>query len=172
MRAQIVLFGTSHSLQCGTDAYTSAQIDVFRGRLREVCEGYKIALIAEEMSSDGLAHYGKDTTVAARLAEEMRLQYRFVDLDRAERQNLHIDDGSLAAAAMSLGSGTNAKYLRDKLSSRLSDAVRECCWLARILAFNVWPTLLVCGANHVGSMGCLIGGVGQEPVVAEHDYAP
>jgi hypothetical protein len=172
MRAQIVLFGTSHSLQCGTDKYTSPQLKRFRSRIRQVCQAHKIALVAEEMSSDGLAHYGKTITVVARLAGNLRIQHKFVDLTTAERANLGIDDGSLSAAAMHLGSGDSAKHLRDELVSRLSYPVRERCWLARILAFNVWPSLFICGAHHVGNMGCLIGSIGQDAIVAERDYEP
>jgi len=172
MRAQIVLFGTSHSLQCGTDKYTSAQLKCFRARVRQVCQSYKIALVAEEMSSEGLAHYGKNTTVVAQLAEKLRIQHKFIDLTTTERVNLGIDDGALAAAAMNLGLSNSAKHLRDELNSRLSYPVRERCWFARILATNVWPTLFICGANHIGNMGCLIGSVGQDALVAEHDYEP
>ena len=172
MRAHILLFGTSHSLQCGTGKYTSAQLKRYRVRIQQICESHEIALIAEEMSSDGLSHYGKDTTIAAQLAEKLRTQHKFVDLTTAERASLGIDDGSLAAAAMHLGLGSSAKHLRDELTARLSDPVRECCWLGRILAFNTWPTLCICGANHVGSMGCLVGSVGQNATVAEHDYEP
>lgn len=172
MRAHIVLFGTSHSLQCGTAKYTSTQLKRFRARVRQICQSHEIAFIAEEMSSDGLSHYAKDTTIVARLAKKLRIQHKFVDLTTAERVNLGIDDGSLATAAMRLGSSTSAKHFRDELTSRLSDPVRERCWLGRILGSNAWPTLFICGANHVGNMGCLIGSVGQDAIVAEHDYEP
>lgn len=172
MRAQIILFGTSHSLQCGTDKYTSVQLKRFRSRIRQVFQSYKIALVAEEMSNDGLAQYGKSTTVVARLARKLQIRHAFVDLTRTERASLAIDDSSLAAAAMTLASNNNASSLRDELNVRLSYPIRECCWFARILAANAWPTLFVCGANHVANMGCLIGSVGQDAVVVEYDYEP
>jgi hypothetical protein len=172
MRTQIVVFGTNHPLQCGSNSYTAEQVETFRAHLEEICLSHEIAFVAEEMSCDGLSRHGKEASVAAGVASKLRIKYDHIDLEGAERNSLSIDDGSLAVAAIKLGSGESIEHLRDELTRRISDPVRECCWFARILAANAWPTLFICGANHVGNMCSLIGSIGLDVVIVEHDYMP
>lgn len=172
MRTKIVIFGTSHSLQCGSDPFTQPQIENFRAYIQEICHSHQIKLIAEEMSCDGLSNYGKQTTVSAVVAKELDIQHAYVDLTRDDRIKLNIDDASLAMAAIHLGSEISASDLRQELVRTLSNPVRECCWVARILAADVWPTLFICGATHVGNVGSLLGSIGQDVVIAAYDYLP
>lgn len=174
MRAQIVVFGTNHPLQCGSDQYTTAQVEAFRAYIEEICHSHKIAFVAEEMSCECLTKHGKEATVAAGVAGKLLIQYDgHIDLKESERNSLRIDKGALVWAATKLGSDENMqRHLCEELIRRLSDPVRECCWFARILAADAWPTLFICGANHVGNMCSLIGSIGLDVVIVEHDYMP
>ena len=170
MRGHIILLGTSHPLQCGVAPHTPSEVDNFRTYVREICSSHNIRLIAEEMSPDGL--YEKKDTIACEVARDLDIQHIYIDLTKADRKNLSISDFCLASAAHHLGTAETKDILRDMLTQRVSNPIRECCWFARILAHNVRPTLFVCGADHIENMRGLISSVDQRVTVAHHDYAP
>lgn len=64
------------------------------------------------------------------------------------------------------------RTLRDLLTEKISNPLRECCWFARILAKDIWPTLFICGSEHVQNMVSLMQSVGQDLVVVHSDYEP
>lgn len=168
MKAQIIIVGTGHSLQVGGDKYRQDQVEKFRGYLKELCRSHKIEHIAEEMNGDGLADYGKKESIPSQIAGELSLCHHYVDLTNTERANLGIDRGALAMTALNLS-------LMPPQIAALENAfgkVRECCWLARVLAINIWPTLFICGADHVASFKSLINCMGQDVIVACNDYEP
>ena len=178
MRAKVFVFGTSHSLQCGTNQYTREQVEIFRSYLKEICHSREIRFVAEEMSNDVLLEeYKKKTTVVAEVASALSISHEYIDLAISKRVQLYIADGCLINAARNLVADRNkdAGRLRDKLHRRLSDPVRECSWVARILAVSCWPTLFVCGADHTQNIHNLINNIGQEFLavsIVEADYDP
>lgn len=172
MTAEIYIFGTHHYLQCGTADCSEEQISVFGEYIQQICVSNNIQLIAEEMSSDGLAHYETEETVIHKLAKEINIQHRYIDLNCSDRAKLNIDDTSLAIIAFRLQSGENVSKLKKELDRRLSYTIRECYWVASILALNIWPTLFVCGADHVENVRSLIQSIDQKASVIEFNYMP
>jgi hypothetical protein len=171
MRGTIFLLGTSHPVQCGSNK-CSLSAQQFREFVRKHCHFYKIRLLAEEMSNCGLANHGVTASVAQTLASELNIQYLAVDLEDQERKNLGIDDWDLGIAAAPPGTFIADKAVLGLLTEKLSNPLREYCWFARILANDSWPTLFICGANHVQSMVSLMQSVGQDVVVINDDYEP
>jgi len=170
MNTQLFLFGTSHPLQCGV-GYGNGEIDNFRKYIRKVCATEKIALVAEEMSQQGLSHHQTESTVAESLARELNIQHRYVDLEENERARFQISDGTLTTIAINL-SHTEPKGLREDLNLRISYPIRERYWVARILSANLWPTLFICGAAHVINVASIIGGIVDRAVIVEYDFVP
>jgi hypothetical protein len=170
MSARIYVFGTSHDLQCGTGRYSADQIECFRSYIREICDNEKIALVSEEMSHAGLEHHRVTATIAARLAETLRIQHAYVDLDESERAKLNIADASLAGMVLKLSRPGNSRGIREDLSQRLCDPIRERYWVATILNTSVWPTLLICGSNHVINVASLLGGLVEQVTIVEYDF--
>ena len=41
-----------------------------------------------------------------------------------------------------------------------------------MIALNIWPTLFVCGADHVNNMRVLIKKTGLAVLIAHEDYVP
>lgn len=174
MDRKLFIVGTCHTLQCGCHPYTQSEIDGFRNFVRDLCQRENIRFIAEEMSCDGLKEKSVQSTIFSPLKSEptLNLDIAYVDVDRTLRAKLGIDDYGLRSAAIPPGQMTPDKKLEELYSLNLDHPIRECSWLAHILSKNSWPTLLICGANHVKSVVNRAQFVGIQAVVAHEDYQP
>lgn len=170
MIAKIYIFGTSHSLQCGTTPYTKDQIDHFRSYIQEICDNEKIALISEEMSQAGLEHYGVSATIAAGHAKTLCIQHAYLDFGASECERLIIAGASLAGIVLKLNRPGNSRGLREDLNQRISYPIRERYWVARILSTSIWPTLFICGSTHVINVASLLGGILEQVTIVEYDF--
>ncbi len=157
-KSKIIIVGTAHKLQCGTNDYTPEEINNFKSFIEEKCESHGINLIAEEMSYDGLIHNKVVNTIAYEISfRSKHIKHRYIDLTNSERINLQIDDSSLSFFSMyRFSPNKEQEKLIKTLRRIISNPVRECCWFARILNTNIWPTLLICGDDHVKNMKVLI----------------
>lgn len=170
MIAKIYIFGTSHYLQCGTHPYTKDQIECFRSYIEEICEKEKIALISEEMSQKGLERYLVSGTIAAGLARTLCIQHAYVDLEESECTTLKIADKSLAGIVLKLNRPGNSRGIREDLNQRISYPIRERYWVATMLSTSIWPTLFICGSNHVINVASLLGGIVEQVNIVEYDF--
>jgi hypothetical protein len=171
MGAALYILGTSHPLQCGTAACAQVTIDAFHKELRKICDVRKIRRIAEEMTTEGLKQQGVTETIAEKVAKSMGIAHHNVDLTTKERSEIALDDSSVINAVRSLGISDRVGAFREAFDE-LVDDVRERCWSGRILARNEWPTLFVCGANHVKSVRRLWCCLGIDAVIVHVDYEP
>lgn len=171
---KLFIVGTGHSFQCGCKPYTQSDIDNFRSFIRDLCQRENIRFIAEEMSSDGLKEHSAQSTIFFSLKSEpaLNLDLAYVDLDRTMRAKLGIDSCGLRKAAVRSGQMTPDKKLEELYSVNLDHVIRECSWLAQILSRNLWPTLLICGANHVKGIVSRALSVAIQTVVVNEDYKP
>lgn len=169
MKGQIVLFGTSHSLQRGNRS--EEETYQFRTELERVCHTHNIQLIAEEMVQEVL---GEGNTIAWEVAKIRNLKHDYVDLTSKERGILKIEQGDLVNATMYFGRSEDGHQLRDTLTKCLSDPIRERCWYARILhlicRYDLPSTLFVCGADHTSALYNLIESTGMTALIAHRDY--
>lgn len=168
MTPKIIIVGTDHFLQCGTGSFSDDQIHTFKSFIEELCSQYQIKSIAEEMYLDALDELGATVTVAAgicHLAED--IGYHCVDLSNKERRIIGIDRGTLASASIKL-SVKHHKAIQTRLFNTLDNPVRECCWFARMLEINKWPTLFICGDSHVENMRILIRKVDKNAFVCAY----
>lgn len=103
------------------------------------------------MSSDGLKDHSAESTIFWPLQSEpaLRVEIAYIDIDRSLREKLGIGDLGLRHAAIRPDEVEQDNELEQLYDKNLTHAIRECSWLAHILSKNSWPTLLICGANHV-----------------------
>ena len=160
---KIIVIGTSHPLQCGNEKYCSKeQIQGFTQWLEQICRDYRIECIVEEMSDEGLKIQGVENTIAYALSKNLNLKkHRYTDLSNEHEADLciFIDDFMLRET-------TNEKKCskRELLHQHLLNPIRERFWLANILNLNIWPTLFICGSEHVNNMVRLINLLEYGPV--------
>jgi hypothetical protein len=162
---QIVLIGTSHSFQ-RPGSNESASFGTF---VENICSQYRIAAIGEEMSEDALAENGVTQSVCQQIALSRGLVHRYCDPDNTQRAALHVlQDNDIRANGFIHG------WTPEKIEAeiRSSYAVRERHWLNQLTEMDTWPTLLVCGANHVGYFCDLAEKQGFEVRVVADDWEP
>ena len=168
-KAKIIIIGTKHSLQCGDEKYTNEQVAIFKSVIVNACDKYEPKLIAEEMNLDGLDNNLATITVASEMCHfSTSIEYRCIDMPLVERAKLKIDIGSLESFAKEregFHEYTDTQKAIDKLRAAITDPIRECCWLAKIIHINLWPTLLICGDDHVDNMETLIHKVDKRAIV-------
>ena len=170
MATDLYILGTNHPLQCGSTACPQSSIRAFDAELRSVCMQFKIQRIAEEMTEEGLKNHDVIETVGCRVAKEIDAVYQMVDLCLTERRALSIDDSPVITTVMRYHI-TNGGGFREAFDDFV-EGVRERVWVGRILSGSEWPTLLVCGSNHVVSIRRLWRSLGLESKVVHLDYEP
>ena len=171
MKVELFIIGTSHTLQCATAGTDDSKVAAFEAELRRVCEEHQIVRIAEEMSEAGLAHQSVECTVGAGVAKALRIEHHHVDLEPEERAALSLDDGPMLNIILHRAFPDGGGTFRTAFDA-LGDAVRERCWIGRMLARNQWPTLFVCGADHTDSVEQLWRSLGLPVFVVHRDYEP
>ena len=172
MDRKIFVLGTNHPLQCGCSPFTELDIEKFRKFIRVLCRANDIKSIAEEMTDYGLKEYSSQNTICQSVALELNIDISHVDIEQELREKLGIDDLSLSKAAIPDGKVMPDATLKELYVSNLSNPIRECSWLARIIIQNSWPTLLVCGSNHVKGIVPRANKIGVETVILSEDYKP
>lgn len=151
----VIVVGTSHSIQLGTEGINHSVCEELRVFLEDLCRTYDIRTIAEEMSAEALTESKCANSVPMRLDESLQLQHWFCDPGRLERVRLGIyQENDIRAQAFLSG------WSESEISARIlaSHAIRERYWLNELRALNHWPVLFVCGADHVASFCALLRG--------------
>lgn len=129
---------------------------------------HRVKFIAEEMAEEMLKDFGVSETIAKRVATRKRLGHAYIDLAPEQRHSLRTDRLSL----YEIRSDSKLNEPQFAALERIASELRECAWVVRVLAENVWPTLFICGATHATRMADLFDRVGKLAVLEEFDYAP
>jgi hypothetical protein len=168
LRPQVIIIGTGHRLQAGHKEHSAEAQLAFQRLVEATAKKHRVKFIAEEMAEGMLGDYGVTETIAKRVASRKGLGHAYIDLTAEQRQSLNTDPLSLHKIR------SDAKLTEPQFAAlgRLVGELRECTWVARILAENVWPTLLICGATHATRMADLFDRVGKLALLEEHDFAP
>lgn len=169
MKPRVIIVGTGHRLQVGSEKCPPEQHEKFRAYINALTKTHRIRLVVEEMSEDVLADYAVVDTISKRVATSHRgIRHEYINLSAAEHSRLSIDRLSLDHTRRSVKL-TDSQFA---VLESLVCALRECLWLTRVLALNVWPALIVCGAGHVAGIEHLFNSVGKLAFVACYDYEP
>lgn len=159
---RIIVLGTSHPLQCGSKECAEKQIENFKRCLKQILSDYKIKYIVEEMNDERLKNHEVENTLAYALSKDMEgIKHKYVDLSSEQLAELfvYIDHFMFREST-----NCNKKNKRELLHRHLLNPIRERFWLSNILYLDTWPTLFICGSDHINSMTDLINVLEYGPV--------
>lgn len=171
-KPQIIILGTSHHIQCGTTKHSCEQIQEFRSLIKQICQKDGVKCIVEEMSNEGLSDHEVQNTIPFDVATELSIKHSYTDLTTEQLGCLRLSQGHVVQYSLSQPSNELKNHVRELLTSKLVDPIRERYWLATILGINTWPTLLICGPDHGQNMQDLVNSVGYGPVYSWLKYCP
>ena len=149
---QLVLIGLNHKFQIGHGKFlqvdvTKEEFEEFKELLRSCITRYAITGVSEEMSEEALFKHTQipeNTSVVHDLAMEVDLPHDYADPDTKTRKLKRIEN----------------------------DDQREEYWMKKIGEFNNFPTLFVCGADHIDSFRQLLETNGFEVIIEHKDWVP
>lgn len=114
------------------------------------------------MNDEGLKNHEVDNTVAFDISKGLKeIKHKYTDLSSE-----HIADLCIYIDSFMLRESTNYNTAnkRELLHRHLLNPIRERFWLSNILYLNTWPTLFICGSDHVNNMTDLINMLEYGPV--------
>jgi hypothetical protein len=165
--AKIVLIGTSHKYQTGSDK--AEAIEQFRHLLISLCSEHGVTAIAEEMNQAALAEVGVSKSIACVVAAELKLEHQLSDPLPEVREKLGIRAENDIRAQGICSNWTQEQF---EAKVRKSHEIREKYWLDQLRILNSWPLLFVCGANHIEPFSALLRSNGFEVIVPFTDWKP
>jgi hypothetical protein len=175
---EVILLGTSHSIQRGEKSP-----DQFQELIKHVYAESRFVCIAEEIENGNIY-------IAERFCNLNNLIYLCIEPDPQERIDLDIPSANQIAFQVidefdekypeigmwpenpseeSLPSEVWKKY--SKLTES-SYRAREAEWLKRLVSFNLWPVLCICGANHFKHFSELLCANGIQVTPLSNDWEP
>lgn len=156
---KVVLIGISHSIQRG-----DLHAEKYKSYIKDLCNTYHIKAIAEEIDNN-------DTYIASDISSKLSIEHKIIEPTEEEKKDLDILTLNEIDIIM------HNKYLlpetptdeprlqswpnsptEDNLPSDIFEEFdrmrqytfrqRESEWLKRIKELNIWPVLVICGADH------------------------
>ena len=153
---KIFLVGTEHQYQRGEKLSHE-----FGNFLQKLCIDAEIRLIAEEIKFD------EKLVVARVIAKELNIHHVIIDPDpsqydeyevkrinRIQFEVMQLFDLDSFPDSNDISDPVAIEYLERMVEQH--NKPREKVWLSRIEAENIWPTLVICGADHVTSFSNLL----------------
>lgn len=138
----VVLIGTHHPYQIPGNAGS----DAFGAFLALACSAFDVRAIAEEMSTEALLESSVTRSVAEEISESRALQHRYCDPNSVQREELGIV-GENTVRIRGFFSNWDEAAVQTEL--RRIYAIREGVWADQLIEVDAWPTLFVCGCDHV-----------------------
>lgn len=168
---KVILIGTDHSYQCGTQGGQSAV--EFRDALRSLAVAESAKAIAEEMCKGGLINYGVSETLGAEICRELGITSRLCDDIPGGREALPPYEGVLLefvrggdmSAQEIYQANQNAKF-------EFLQRAREQFWLTEILQLNMWPLIFICGADHYSHLDRIFSEADLTILRGHRDWKP
>lgn len=143
---QVVLLGTNHTLQRGNSEFTSY--------IQRLITLHEVKSIAEEIDAP-------KPSSASELAVELKINHIVIEPTPEERSNLGIPNLAMVSLALMeeyelpfWPPDATAEELPDGMYDEFEEVkthahrLREQEWWKRISNNDVWPCLVICGANH------------------------
>jgi len=166
-----LLLGTNHPIQRG-----EKQKDSFKSYLVKLCFTYKVKAIAEEIDD-------KDRYVAEDLCDVHNIKYKIIEPTLSERLGLRIENiNDVIREVMeryeisewpdkpSADSLSPEAYKEYDTRTQTIFRKRESEWLRRINKLDIWPVLIICGADHYESFYKLLVASGINVVNKENKW--
>ena len=149
--------GTAHSFQRG-----DRRKEDFQSFLTDLCSRENINSIAEEINGDA------KVIVARHVGVELNVCHLLIDPHPSEYQNLGVKcyhkivyevmctyDLDAAPSDENNTPSEASTTFRSRIALEHNHP-RECEWLKRIQNSDIWPVLIICGADHFESFSTLL----------------
>lgn len=150
------IVGTNHEFRRGEQRKRE-----FSSFLQKVCIQFDIQLIAEEINDDAKLIIARDIAInqgIEHLIIELRpSQYEkhgIKPIQEIEYEVMQVFELDSLADPMGI-SDTAGRELDQRIFEQ-HNSPREKVWLSRIETANLWPVLIICGANHTASFSNLL----------------
>ncbi len=167
MHPHVVVVGTNHAYQWADASSHPADIQAFCAFLEEVCQSNGAVSITEEMSLDSLALRNRSESSVFALCRRLGLIHAYCDPSEPEQNALGIiNDGNIR-----LFQGFNG-WSDAEVNRRISDEYlkRERIWVSRLHELASWPSVFVCGSEHIGRLPTLLAESGLTVKVAAENW--
>lgn len=173
------IFGTSHSIQLGTDNISGEIVTEYEAEVKRICEEKDIEIIVEEASKDGLNVNNVAETVCQRLFKKEKIPVVHIDLDCNLRRELGLDDWMRCRTFRDWFSDNNSSdrigFTNDESAllnafDNVIQEVRDRLFVVRILKECTGPSLFICGSDHVVPVARLLRGLGVATEIVYHDF--
>lgn len=160
----VVLVGTCHTYQYPGNEGEAA----FRNMIERICGQYEVRAIAEELSEEAMAENNVATSICKQIAGSLSISHHCVDPSRGQRRRLAIrQENEIRFVAHFSEQDEDA--IQEAI--RASHSARESLWLDQLLKLDIWPTLFVCGANHIESFSGTLKAKQLAMKIAHRDWA-
>jgi len=161
MNRAVVLIGTSHAYQRGEGSCSASEVRAFQDFISAQCHKWQVQLVSEEMSEGALKEWGLIHSTVYQVASTNHLPHRYIDPDRTQKHSLGIFEDDYVKIQ-----GQSEKWTDSEIDRRirLEYRKRESLWLWSLLVLNQWPSLFICGSDHVEPFSKLL----QESNIAVH----
>ena len=151
----VLILGTDHRFQMRSPEFTTAQHQRFAAFVLATAKDYDVAALAEENDPEALAEKDLVESTIQFIARELGIKHCHCDPDTRTRAALGIrQEGQIRLSHYYLQQPTNSRHRKplteEEVQQRMdeSDRKREHYWLSKLVEFNTWPVLFVCGAEH------------------------
>lgn len=153
MNRKVLVFGTDHRYQRRSADLTELQHQQSASEISAVVRVNKVLLLAEENSQEALAEHDLVESAVQVIARHLGVAHYHCDPDRRTRNDCGIQQEGETRVSGFLG-GWSETQMQRRIEA--SYRIRECYWLEQILGQNLWPTLFICGAEHVSPFCTLL----------------
>lgn len=145
MSRTVLVLGTDHRYQRRSPEFTEQQHEHFAQYISSIAKANYVTALAEENNRQALAESGITQSTVETIAHQLGLTHRYCDPDMKMRAALGIRQESTIRI-----SAFPEKLPEVEVQRLLSESLRarENYWLSELMAFNTWPVLYICGADH------------------------
>jgi hypothetical protein len=161
----IVLLGTSHKYQLPGHAAEGE----FRSLVVQAAASAKVRAIAEEMSQEALAQKHAAQSICEEIANVAGLAHRYCDPDNEQRSARNIQDAQKIRL-----DGFYCDWSPERIEQEVavSHSIRERYWFTQLSFLDIWPTLFICGADHIDGFCLMLEEKGFHVEIAVRDWSP
>jgi hypothetical protein len=175
---KVILLGTSHTIQRGENSP-----EQFKQLIANEFLKHRFAGIAEEIDD-------RSVYLAEEFCKQNGLKYRCIEPNAQERRDLSIpsandivleiqeDFGEQYPGISYWPADPSAENIPSEVWKAYSERTeasyraREAEWLDRIVKFDVWPVLCLCGAHHFLPFSELLRSKGIQVTESHQDWMP
>ncbi len=155
---KVLLIGTHHTYQYGVgsaygDGCTQEEESAFRQLVERASRKFAVRGMAEELNEDALSEHNVTRSVLQHQAAALALPHCFCEPGREERLARGIQQGNDVEVTGWINGWSDGEVKKRLLAEFRK---RETVWCDRLLAFDKWPVLFVCGADHVATFSSLL----------------